>query len=449
MHFLDHLAGFLESKAGIEPGDRLLVAFSGGPDSTALLWGLQQIAPRLRFDLRAAHLDHGIDNESGARADQALALARRIGVPCRSEHRAVSGAGGTEAAARRVRYAFLEDERRRCGARFVVTAHHRDDQAETVLLRLLHGSGIDGLAAIQPARGSLLRPLLELSRAALDDALGHAGLITVQDPTNLDLSIARNRIRHQVLPKLENESPDLRPRLARLAERSLRARGRVDSRLESLLRPVSTIDGLRVRRDVVETLSQPLVEATVRFLHRRTGSEYPPSSRAQKELWRQLSQGHAIGCDCGRGWSFRSRNGWLELARNRPKAADFTYTLTVPGSIELVELGLRIYVIPSRVSPWMFRSFPQRAGLALPLRPGERVTVRNRRPGDRVQPFGWERQCRVKELLINRNVPRERRSRLPFLCHAGEIAWIPGVTISETTRIASQRRVWVAGIERV
>ena len=218
MLFLDHLASFLKSKARIEPGDRLLVAFSGGPDSTALLWGLQQIAPRLQLEIRAAHVDHGLDSESGTRAEQALALARRIGVPCRSERRAVSGAGGTEAAARRVRYAFLEEERRCCGARFVLTAHHRDDQAETVLLRLLHGSGIDGLAAILPMRGSLLRPLLELDKSALDATLIEAGLSAVQDPTNRDLSITRNRIRHLVLPKLDQESLDLRPRLARLAE---------------------------------------------------------------------------------------------------------------------------------------------------------------------------------------------------------------------------------------
>jgi len=85
--------------------------------------------------------------------------------------------------------------------------------------------------------------------------------------------------------------------------------------------------------------------------------------------------------------------------------------------------------------------------MALPLSPGDRVTIRNRRSGDRIQPFGWERHCRVKELLINRRVPQERRSRLPFLCYEGTIAWIPGVTVNERFRLSSQETAWVAEIE--
>src|SRR5512142_487091 len=134
-----------------------LVALSGGPDSLALLAGLAATHRELGLELVAAHLDHGLDPDSARRAERAAALAAQLGVPCAVERRPVGGlrrrGESLEAAARRVRYEFLEEQRRRTGAAVIAVGHQRDDQAETVALRLLAGTGLAGLAAIRPRHG--------------------------------------------------------------------------------------------------------------------------------------------------------------------------------------------------------------------------------------------------------------------------------------------------------
>src|SRR6266545_619531 len=190
------LESFFRETAPLGRGERIVAAFSGGPDSTALLLGLS----RLGFAVTAAHLDHGLDPGSAGRAAAAAGLAERLGVPFLGERRAVPAlrqpGESAEAAARRVRYGFLEEVRARLGARYVATAHHRDDQAETVLLRLFFGSGLAGLAGIRAVHGRIVRPLLDLPRSVLREEVEAAGLPWIDDPTNRDLAVPRNRMRH-------------------------------------------------------------------------------------------------------------------------------------------------------------------------------------------------------------------------------------------------------------
>ncbi|MFP3941699.1 MAG: tRNA lysidine(34) synthetase TilS, partial [Thermoanaerobaculia bacterium] len=162
------LDGFFRSTAPAGAGDLIVVAFSGGPDSTALLAALRRLAPERGWRLLAAHLDHGMDPGSRGRAEGAREIAERLGVEVVAERRPVPEAArrreGPEAAARRARYRFLEDVRAGNDGLWIATAHHRDDQAETVLLRMLQGSGVEGLAGIRPVRGRLVRPILALPR---------------------------------------------------------------------------------------------------------------------------------------------------------------------------------------------------------------------------------------------------------------------------------------------
>src|SRR5947199_3645392 len=264
MDLLHRLEGFFTAEAPLAAGDGVVVAFSGGPDSTALLWGMSRLAPRLGLRLFAAHLDHAMDPSSAARAAAAADLAARLGVPLLAARRDVPSARqpgeSHEAAARRQRYAFLEETRQRLGARWVATGHHRDDQAETVLLRLLFGSGLEGLAGIRPVSsgiGAVVRPLLGASRAELAAAVAAAGLATVEDPTNRDLTVPRNRVRHRLLPLLAADEPELSSRLARLGTRARAAGAALDRRLASLLAtPETTLEagGVAVERAALERL---------------------------------------------------------------------------------------------------------------------------------------------------------------------------------------------------
>lgn len=441
------LGSFFRETAPLRPGERLVAAFSGGLDSTALLLGLS----RLGLDAVAAHLDHGLDEGSAGRAAAAAEAAARLGAPFLAERRAVPAlrkpGESPEAAARRIRYGFLEEVRDRLGARWVATAHHRDDQAETVLLRLLFGSGLAGLSGIRAVHGRIVRPLLEVPRAVLREEVEAAGLPWCEDPANADLAVPRNRVRRLVLPALDVEPYQL----ARLADRALRATAALDRRLADLLdiRPLD--GGVAADRGALLGLPEELLPFALAELHRRAGAPYPASRAARAELLRQLGplEGTRASCDCGGGWRWEAAGGLLMLRRSpgSEKPLRFTYTLEIPGELEIPELGVRVGLHHRPVEPWMFQGSPHRAGLALPLQPGDRVTVRNRRPGDRLHPLGAAGSRRLKEVLIDRQVPRGQRDRIPLLCVGERIAWVPGITIDQSFRITGEAVAWVAEVE--
>ncbi len=321
-------------------GDAVVVAFSGGPDSTALLLGLTRLG---RFPavpiapVIAAHLDHGLDPGSAERAAAASRLAGRLGVRFVSERREARQRGESpEAAARRERYGFLEEVRQREGARWIATGHHRDDQAETVLLRLLFGSGWEGLAGIRPVHGSVVRPLLKATRRDLRTMVEEAGLVPVEDPTNLDLATPRNRVRALMREAGEDSLSLL---LERVADRARGASARLDRYLSGRLRVQQVADGLAIDRAGLEGLPAELLSFALAWLHRLAGASYPPSAAARSELSRQMASGLQVGCDSGDGWRWEATGAGDEVIlrrasgirrRSRERAPDFSYTVATP-----------------------------------------------------------------------------------------------------------------------
>ena len=431
--------------------DLLLVGFSGGADSTALLWGLTKLARAKGFRVHAAHLDHALDRGSQQRAAAAARLAQELAVPITKTRINVGkekrARESTEQAARRVRYHHLEELRRELAARYVVTAHHADDQIETVLLRMLFGSGLEGLAGIALRRGHLIRPLLALRREEVRQAIDRGRLQPVEDPTNKQLGSPRNRIRHLLLPTLRASDPLFERRILHLAAAAKGARRALESTLKNRLAIRRHRSGVAVRRKQLTDLPQELWPSALSLLHREAGAPYPPGRDARRDLYRQCLKGGRIGCDCRDGWSWRSYGEDLHLERRRPPTQPFAYTLVVPGELEIPELAIRIRVHYGKVADWMFQGSSTRAGLALPLRPGERVTIRNRRPGDRIRPLGCAHSRRLKDVLIDRRVPQPERDRLPLLFARGRLAWVPGVTIADAFRVGGEEETWIAQIE--
>jgi tRNA(Ile)-lysidine synthase len=426
-----------------------VVGFSGGPDSTALLWALTRLAARRPLPLLAAHLDHALDPASGNRAEHARRMAAELGVAFASERRRPDGAReGIEAAARRERYAFLERCRDTMGAGAIAVGHHRDDQIATILMRILFGSGLTGLGGMRPARGAVLRPLLALDRRRLVAALAQLGLPSVADPGNDDLARPRNRIEASLVPWLATQ-PGGGERLLAVAAAAERACDRVRARLVASLgiESLPAGQGARLRRAGFEQLPAALRTYALDALRRAAGAPYPPPRGARRELDRQLAGGGGIGCHCGDGWGWRATGPWLEMSRPATREVrDFSYTLRVPGEVFIPEVGLTLHVEEGVQAPWMFQGSKSRAAMSLPLEVGQKVLIRNRRPGDRVRPLGCAEERKLKDVLIDKHVGRAERAALPLLVVGGRIAWVPGVTIDERFRLTGNRTPWIADL---
>jgi tRNA(Ile)-lysidine synthase len=197
-------------------GGPVVVAVSGGPDSSALLHAMARTAPRLGLTLTAAHLDHGLRPGSAGDARHVARLCESLGVGLRSERRMVTGKG--EEAARDARHRFLDEVAEDKGAATIAYGHTADDQAETVLLHLVRGTGLEGLAAMAPRDGRRFRPMLAVTRQEVEAYCGRTLLQPLRDPTNRDLRITRNAVRSQLMPLLETLNPQVRDSLVRMAE---------------------------------------------------------------------------------------------------------------------------------------------------------------------------------------------------------------------------------------
>ena len=266
--------------AGMPPrGGTLVVGLSGGADSVALLDALASLRRRRGFRVVAAHLDHRLRPGSAEDAAFCEALCARLDVPLRTgaadvRARAARERGGLEQAARRERYAFLrrvEDEE---GAVAVAVAHTRDDQAETLLLRLLRGAGATGLAGMRPRSGDVVRPLLGVSRQEVLAHLRERGLAWREDPSNADTAHRRNRVRLELLPYLEERfNPGIRAALARTASLLADEAAHVRAGAEALLAGIAREEGgaLLLRRPPLADAPSAVARAAIRQALLRAG----------------------------------------------------------------------------------------------------------------------------------------------------------------------------------
>jgi tRNA(Ile)-lysidine synthase len=421
---------------------------------------LTPLAARRGFAVELAHVDHRLDPDSARRAEEARARAARLGRPFHLLAIDVPAARARgespEAAARRLRYAALERLRGETGASLLLTAHHRDDQVETVLLQIARGVAVERLGGVAASRGALRRPLLAVSRAEIESRLAREGLSPVRDPTNDDLHFPRNRLRHHTLPALRAAEPTVDAALVALGARAAALRAALGRRFAARLEadapatPRPEADGAPVGSFALEFLTNlpaGLRPAALRWLlGERLGVGQLPSFPSMRAFLSLVAAGRNASLALPPRGARRlvARRGRLAVAGAESRTASFSYTFSIPGEVELPELGLRLRLRRSPVEPWMLRGEPLRAGLS--ARAVE-ATVRSRRSGDRLRPLGAPGERKLKQVLIDRGVPEAARDRLPLLEIADELAWIPGVTIGAAFVLRDEADCWLAELE--
>lgn len=398
----------------------MLVAFSGGPDSTALALVLASGG----CDVVLGHVDHAMRPESAADARHCVAVAATLGLPIDVVRLAEAPAG--EAAAREARYGALESMAQRAGATEIATGHTLDDDAETVLLRLGRGGYPLG---IPPRRGRVVRPLLAMRRRETVALCEACGIPVLADPTNLDERFARNHIRHSVLPLLGDEAI---VGLARLADATRRAKQRHDDVVDRLLSAVSRPPRpdclLRLDRQALAGLPGSLRGGILRRALQGIGME--PSSRLVHDLAMKLVPVPGVRLDLPGGLVAWAEAG--DVLAGRLLAPLSPAPVRLPGATTLPDWGIEV-LTETLAPPTTLRTGPWEA--LLDGRTAGDLEIRPRRAGDRYRPLGALGRRKLQDVLVDRKVPRAARDRVPLLTIGGRLAWVAGHGIDHDFRI--------------
>ena len=445
------------------PGDCLIVAVSGGADSVALL-DLLATLPHYSLRLIVAHLNHLLRGaESDADEQFVRGLASRYSLPCEVRRVHVRSLAqksrlSLEEAGRQVRYAFFEELRQHYGATAVAVAHHADDQAETFLLRLLRGSGTDGLAAMSPRSGrAIIRPLLGLRRDELRTHLAVQGLTFREDSSNQDHSFLRNRVRLELLPLLATYNPAISARLAATAD--------LLGEDEQLLvqNAHATWLQLATEGDGWAALPKELVQQQPMAMRMRL---YRTALTAVSGDLRRIERKHCLALDellqtgqngkriaLPKGLTALLVNDHLLFAHRErlhlqpPKAI----TITGPGRYDL-ENGLQL-LVEQAVAPTTWNDLPphvsyfdeQTAPFPWELRPV--------RGNDRLEPLGMNGSRLARDILIDTKLPRHLRPCLPLLLYKGTPLWLPPLRRCRLALLPAEQptgiRLTLLGYERL
>ena len=377
----------------VQPGDTVICAVSGGADSVALLFGMYLLREKLQLRLSAAHFNHHL---RGAESDGDEAFVRefcaRYEIPLTVGGAFVRpGKKGLEAAAREARYAFLRSLPGK-----IATAHTADDNAETLLMHLLRGTGLKGLGGIAPVNGPLIRPMLNITRQEVEAFLLEYALPHREDSSNASDDFLRNRIRHHVMPLLRSENPGVSLSLSATAQRLRQDEDYLRSRLEPELPVVSRL------RSMPKSLQSRYLE---RFL-KENGVPEP-------------EQAH-IGAACSLLYSDKPSArldfpGGRVLARDYDRLTVLTPALppeegivSVPGTTALPQWGIRV-------------TCDEKPNGGFGVKPQGALTVRSRKAGDEIRLSGGTKS--IKKLMIDRKISAPLRDKIPILADEKGVLW--------------------------
>ena len=386
---LNKLTAFIRQYDMVQPGDTVVCALSGGADSVALLFGLYLLKEKLDISLEAAHFNHHLRGEESDR-DEAFVrdFCDRYDIPLHiGSGQVMPGKKGLEAAARDARYAFLRSLPGK-----IATAHTADDNAETVLLHLIRGTGLKGLGGITPVSGNVIRPMLGITRTEVEEFLEKWCLRHIEDSSNAGDAFLRNRIRHHIMPLFAEENPKIAENLSAMALRLRQDEENLSRQAEFDILP--TVESLKTMDSAVRS------RVLEKFL-KESGVREPEQSH--------ITAAEALVYS-GKPSARASFPGGVTIARNYDRLEKITepeefqsIVLNCPGETEFGEY--RIICTPAETvvqTPDVFT-----------VQPVGQMTVRSRQSGDAIRLPGGTKS--LKKLYIDRKIPAHRRSAIPVL----------------------------------
>ena len=445
---------------------RLLIAVSGGSDSIALLHCLFSLRQEMGLILQVAHFNHdhrGDEAEEDARF--VAEVAQKLGLPAHVEqadplaYQVEQKISSFEAAAREMRYAFLGRVSRQVGAVAVALGHTADDQAETVLMHIIRGSGLDGLAGMTELSSTvstpnapsvaLFRPLLGASKAETLAYCAERSLSYREDTGNVDPRYTRNQVRRHIIPALEVFNPRVTQALIRLGNTAAREVDYLEIQLDTIWPSVAVVDGLSIHLDVafLKSLHPAQVNRVLRRAYLILAGDTRRLEQRHVEAMAQLlaaSAGKEITLPRG----LKLRVGYGQLVLERDNYADCPYpALSGEHPLKLPNIHASD-PMPTYIPGWCISARrtaeppPRPTGSPLsayldPDRLGTNPRVRGRRPGDRFRPSGMDASKKLQDFFVDQKVPRGWRDRIPLLESDAGIAWVVGYRVAEWARVSS------------
>jgi tRNA(Ile)-lysidine synthase len=442
------LQSILKHSPLIAPGDKNLVAVSGGPDSLSLLHAFDALKDELQLGgLYAAHLDHGLRGEESAAEAQFVAdFCAERNIPCRVgkvDVKTIQQESGNskQEAARDARYAFLEEAADEFGANKIATAHTKDDQVETILFNILRGTGLEGLKGIPAQRGRYIRPLLNISRAEIEAYCTEHNLNPRRDPSNQSPeNYTRNRIRLELLPALARDyNPNVQEALLRLSQIASRDQDYLQSEAQAMLPHLTNDEDtnqLVLDRHGISVLHPAMQRHIVRAaIERVRGTLAAVTYDHVDSLCEALSSTEeAFGITLPHPALIitlkRDTLTFRVPSRQIAKPNAFSTPLPVPSEITITETGWTI-----KVSLEVLPAVDCSAVLGSDRIDLSSLIVRNWQVGDRMAILGMNgKSKKVQDILMDAKVPRDQRHTIPIVADAHGILWIAGIAVAERAK---------------
>ncbi|WP_229263913.1 tRNA lysidine(34) synthetase TilS [Cohnella cholangitidis] len=440
-------------------GSSVVAAVSGGPDSMALLHILSTMARDLPFQIVVAHVNHQFrGKESDAEAELVSRYADELGLRFETAELGlpayIAETGiNAQTAAREKRYAFLKQVASQYQAAYLLTGHHADDQAETVLMRVIRGTGVSGLAGIPYRRKEdqleLIRPLLRITKCELLEYCKRNGVPYAVDSSNIDRHYFRNAVRLDLMPMLEQHNPKLKASLIRLADMAAADDDYMESQTHLAFQEGVTPsgEGFRLERRRFRGLHVALQRRLIKLILNCSANPRQMLDYGQvEEIVATLLQDRptVTQLDIGDGWVLIREYEQAYIGPNLPEPVNFTYIVTETTSeVAIEETGEKIRLERLEGSCSGLPGNRQEAcfdadELQFPLR------IRSRLPGDLMHPYGLNGTKKVQDMFVDAKVPRSRRDKLPLLVDAdGRVLWIPGMRRSSHALVtADTRATW-------
>lgn len=442
---LNKVARYLQEHNMLCDHNFIIVGVSGGPDSMALLHILYKLRGEFGFQLAVAHLNHSLRQEADDEQELVARTCTGWGIPFYAQtvdirEQAARQKKTLEEAGRDSRYQYFNQLALQLGADRIATAHHQDDQAESVLLHLLRGSGIRGLRGIMPVNGSLIRPLLGISRQEIEQYIIEHNIPSCLDLSNKNTEFLRNRIRWQLIPLLEEYNPRIKETLAGLADIAREENDVLEKEVQAWWPEVirQQDEGLYLDSQMISSLHPAYQKRLIMTALGQVSGHTDWSRGDVMRVWELMQQpGSSTTIDLKQNLKARKVYNQLMLAHNFPRIEPYCYELPIPGELTIPETGETYCTTVVQKDN---------------LQPGTEETcidydhiqsllwMRSRLPGDQYRPVGLKGTCKLKRLFIDLKIPQAERNAIPILISDNEILAVIGYRVAESVAVTNSTK---------